>query len=227
MKKISVLFLLPLIFISFIPQVNAQVKVGVQTGINVTDLNVDFSQEGFKTATRTRFIAGGILTYDFIPLLTLQFEPAYIQKGATVNFQFVENNLTADIEGTISANYVELPLLLRLTIPSALIKPYLLAGGSVAFKVGDAKIKVDKATVNGVDFIDFVPPEERDQTLQIKNNDYIISFGAGVELPISLISLLVEARYDIGLVNLNNDPTDNSEYKTRGIQIKAGILVGL
>jgi len=227
MKKISVLFLLPLLFILFMPKANGQVKIGVQTGINVTDLNVDLSQEGFKTATRTRFIAGGILTFDFIPLLTLQFEPAYIQKGATVNFQFVENNITADIEGTISANYVELPLLLKLTIPSVIIKPYLLAGGSVAFKVGDAKLNVEKATVNGVDFIDFVPAEERDQTLQVKNNDYIVSFGAGVELPISLISLLVEARYDIGLTNLNNDPTDDTEYKTRGLQVKAGILVGL
>lgn len=227
MKKLFVLFLLTFLVISSIPSANAQIRVGVQTGINVTDLKTDLTEEGFKTATRTRFIAGGLLTYNFIPLLGIQFEPAYVQKGATVNFLFVENSLTAEVEGSISANYLELPLLLKLNIPSVLIKPYLIAGGSVALKLGDAKLKIEKATVNGQDFSSLIPPEEREQTLELKSNDYIVSFGGGVEIPVGLISLLLEARYDLGLQNINNEPDDDTEYKTRGIQIKAGLLVEL
>lgn len=227
MKNLFALFLLTFLIISYIPPTNAQVRIGVQTGINVTDLKTDLTEEGFKTASRTRFIAGGILNYNFIPLLGIQFEPAYIQKGATVNFLFVENSLTADVEGTISANYIDLPLLLKLNIPSVLIRPYLIAGGSIALKLGDAKLKIEKATVNGQDFSSLIPEEEREQTIKLKSNDYIVSFGGGVEIPVGLLSLLLEARYDLGLENINDEPDDDTEYKTRGIQIKAGILIEL
>ncbi len=227
MKKLFVLFLLSLLLIPLTQNVDAQVRVGVQAGINVTDLNTDLTQDGFKTATRTRFLAGGLLTYNFIPLLGIQFEPAYVQKGATVNFSVVESDLTAEIEGTISANYLELPLLLKLCIPSVVIKPYLLAGGSVAFKLGDAKLKLEKAMVNGTDVISLIPADMREQTFNVKSNDFILSFGGGVEIPVGLISLLAEARYDLGLTNVNDEPGDDTKYKTRGLQIKAGILVEL
>lgn len=226
MKKLFLLSFILLVALLINP-VNAQVQIGVQAGLNITDLNMDLSPEGFKTTTRTRLIIGGLVTYNFIPLLGLQLEPAYVQKGATVNFSVTENNLTADIEGTISANYFDIPLLLKLSLPAGLIKPYLLAGGSVGFLLGDAKLKIDKATVNGQDAIGLIPSEEREQILKIKNKDYIVSLGAGIEIPVGLISVLVEGRYDIGLTNLNDDPNDDTEYKTTGVQLKAGILVGL
>lgn len=227
MKKLFVLFLLSILLIPLTQSVNAQFRFGVQAGINVTDLSTDLTPAGFKTATRTRFIAGGLLTYNFIPLLGIQFEPAYVQKGATVNFSVVENNLTAEVEGTISANYLELPLMLKLCIPSVVIKPYLLAGGSVALKLGDAKLKIEKAMVNGIDVISLVPADQREETFNVKSNDFILSFGGGVEIPVGLISLLAEARYDLGLTNVNNEPGDDTTYKTRGLQIKAGILLEL
>lgn len=224
MKK---LFLLSYIFILalLIKPLNAQVQVGVQAGINLTDLNL--TQEGFKTAIRTRAILGGILTYNFSPVLGLQVEPAYVQKGAEVNFSIIESGVTIDAEATISADYVDIPVLLKASFVAGPIKPYLIAGGSVAFLLGDVKLKIDKATINGQDVTDMIPSDEREQTLKTKSTDYILSFGGGISIPVGLLNVFIEGRYDLGLTDLNDDPADDTKIKSRGIQIKAGLLFSL
>ena len=107
------------------------------------------------------------------------------------------------------------------------IRPYLLAGGSVALLLGDAKLKIDKATSNGQDVTSLIPSNLREQTIQIKSTDFILTFGAGITIPISLFNLFIEGRYDLGLKNVNDEPADNTEFKTRGIQIKTGIMFPL
>lgn len=224
MKKLSLLSLIFLLAL-FIPPLNAQVQVGVQAGVNLTDVSMDL--QGFKTAFRTRFLVGGMLSYDFLPVLSLQLEPAYIQKGAAVNISTIEGGFPIDAEATISANYFDLPVLLKASIPGGFIRPYLLAGGSVAFLLGDAKLKIDKATSNGLDVTSLIPSNQREQTLKIKKTDFILTFGGGITIPISLFNLFIEGRYDLGLKNVNDEPADNTEFKTRGIQIKTGIMFPL
>jgi len=233
MKK---LFLLSgiLLLALLIKPLNAQVQIGVQAGINLTDINMDLTtQEGFNTAMRTRAIMGGIITYNFSPMLSLQLEPAYVQKGATVNFPYSEGGFTADVEVSVSANYLDIPILLKASFLDGPVRPYLLAGGSVDLLLGDAKINVEKASINGQDVLDLIPPDEREQTLELKNTDYILSFGAGITIPLSLFELFIEGRYDLGLTNVYEAPVDATtvipinELKTTGIQIKAGLLFTL
>jgi hypothetical protein len=227
MKK---LFLLSCIFLLafLIRPINAQVQIGVQAGVNLTDINMDLTtQEGFNTAMRTRAIMGGIITYNFLPMLSLQAEPAYVQKGADANFSIIETGFNVDIKANISADYIDVPILLKASLPMEFIKPYLIAGGSVAFLVGDAKLRVDGASINGQDVISLVPDSLKEETLLLKSTDYILCFGGGVTIPIGLLEIFVEGRYDIGLTNINNDPTDDTEFKTTGVQIKAGLLFSL
>lgn len=232
MKKLFLLF--SLVFLAFLTRpLNAQLQIGVQAGLNLTDVNMELTQENFETAMRTRAIFGGILTYNFSPMLALQFEPAYVQKGAIVDFPYSEGGLTADIEASVSANYLDIPILLKVSLLNGPIRPYLLAGGSVALLLGDAKIKVEKATINGQDVISLIPPEEREQTLELKTTDYILCFGGGITIPLSLFELFIEGRYDLGMTNVYDLPEDGdtvipiSELKTTGIQIKAGLLFTL
>jgi hypothetical protein len=238
MKRLFILSFILFVALLINPA-NAQVKIGVQAGVNLTDLNMSLTEAGFNTAIRTRAIVGGIITYDFLPVLDLQIEPAYVQKGADVNaaidFSSIVTGATLDAKGTISANYFEIPILLKLTLPSGLIKPYLIAGGSVAFLLGDPKFKLDEAKIAGQDVISLIPSNVREQTFKLKSTDLILSFGGGFTIPIGLLSVFVEGRYDLGLTDISDGPYDfgitdlnyNEEFKTQGIQIKAGILFGL
>jgi hypothetical protein len=232
MKKLILLSYI--ILLAFLSQpLNAQVQIGVQAGLNLTDVNMELTEENFETAMRTRAIIGGILTYNFSPMLALQFEPAYVQKGALIDFPYSEDGLTADVELSVSANYLDLPILLKVSLLDGPVKPYLLGGGSVALLLGDAKIKVEKATINGQDVINMIPQEEREQVLDLKTTDYIVCFGGGVTIPLSLFELFIEGRYDLGLTDVYDVPDDGttvvpiSELKTTGIQIKAGLLFSL
>jgi len=227
MKKLFSLLHIVILALLLQP-LNAQVQIGVQAGINLTDINMDVTtQEGFNTAMRTRAIMGGIISYNFSPMLCLQAEPAYVQKGADADFSIVESGLNVDIKANISADYIDLPILLKVSLPTDFIRPYLIAGGSVAFLLGDAKLRVDGATVNGQDVLSLVPDDLREQTLQLKSTDYILCMGGGLTIPIGLLNIFVEGRYDLGLTNINNDPNDNTEFKTTGVQIKAGLLFSL
>ena len=236
MKK-TVILSLTLFLASFIPPLNAQVQLGVQGGINLTDVNM--TQEDFKTAIRTRAILGGIISYNFSPVLSLQLEPAYVQKGASVNatvdISSILDGAIIDGEATFSANYIEIPVLLKASFPAGIVRPYLIAGATVAFLLGDAKFNLEKATLYGIDIISLLPSDLREQTFKIKNTDFIVNFGAGITIPLWLVDIFIEGRYDIGLTDISEGPYDlglpdvsyETEFKTRGIQIKAGLLFSL
>jgi hypothetical protein len=124
MKRILLLSVLFVITISFMP-VNAQVKLGVQGGINLADVSLDPEQTGFEMGIRTGFLVGGIVNYNFSPLLSLQAEPAYIQKGSSVDITSTEDGINIKGEATMTANYIDIPVLLKATFGNAQVKPFL------------------------------------------------------------------------------------------------------
>ncbi len=80
------------------------------------------------------------------------------------------------------ADYIEVPLLLKIKIPLPVIQPFVFAGPSVGFKLQE------KLQENGED----VPLTEK----LLKNNDYGAIFGAGVNLG---RSLMLDVRYSLGM----------------------------
>ena len=197
-------FLLSLTFLLalFISPLNAQVQIGVQAGINLTDAKMDLTRAGFETAMRTRAILGGMISYNFSPVLSLQLEPAYVQGGAAVNAAVIVNGATINAEATISANYFEIPVLLKASFADGFVRPYLLAGASIAFLLGDAKLSIDKATLNGLDVTNLFPSDVREQTFKIKNTNFILNFGGGITIPVGLLNIFIEGHYDLGLIEI-------------------------
>jgi len=226
MKKF---FLLSLTFLLafFVLPINAQVKLGLQAGVNLADISMDPTPTGLETSLRTGLLFGGILNYNFSPLLSLQVEPAYIQKGAAVDASMTEDGVNIKIEATFSANYVDIPVLLKASFGNQQIKPFLLAGASVAFLLGDVKLNIDKATANGQDVTNILTKEQKEQIQKSKSTDFVLNFGAGVLIPIGQADIFIEGQYNLGLTNVNDEPGDNTKIKTKGIQIKAGALFSL
>jgi hypothetical protein len=156
MKK----FFLLLIF--FVLQINAQVKIGVQAGINLANISMDPTPEGYDIGSRNGLILGGILNYNFSPVLGLQIAPAYIQKGASIDISTTDDGANIEIEATFSANYIDVPFLLKATFGNQQVKPFLLAGASIAFLMGDVKSNIDKATVDGQDVTNSLTSEQKE-----------------------------------------------------------------
>jgi hypothetical protein len=209
----------------------AQVQLGLQAGVNFADVTLDPTQEGFETSMKTGFLFGGMLFYSFSPILGLQVEPAYVQKGAKVDLSLSEEGETVQAEATLTANYIDIPVLLKASFGSGPVKPYLLAGASVAFLLGDVELELDKATINGVDVTSMIPSDERKDTLKTKSTDFILNFGGGVIIPLGKVNIFIEGQYNLGLSDVNDETPEPGDVeptiKTTGIQIKAGVMFPL
>jgi hypothetical protein len=153
----------------------AQVQLGLQAGANFSDVSMHPSQTGVETGTRTGFLFGGVLFYSFSPILGLQVEPAYVQKGATsdisttvaVDISGTVVEYPAKIEATLAADYLDIPVLLKASFGDGPVKPYLVAGATIAFLLGDTNLEFDKVivTIDGQDhdITSEIPSDDREQ----------------------------------------------------------------
>ncbi len=210
MKNLFLLSLIVLLTL-FIPPLNAQVHLGLQAGANLADVTMDPTQSGVETSMSDGFMFGGILIYSFTPVLGLQVEPAYVQKGAVVDVSQTVEGLTLKTKATLTADYLDIPVMLKASFGDGPAKPYLLAGASVAFLLGDAILEID----------------EREEKLETKSADFILNFGGGVVV----YNVFIELQYNLGLLDVSDEAPEPGEVdmtiKTTGFQIKAGVLFPL
>jgi hypothetical protein len=239
MKK-TVLILILVFTYFFVGSGFAQFQIGPLVGANLSSLSMDPDIPGGNINTKTGFAVGGIIVINFSPIIGLQLEPTYMQKGAVIHTPFTDFGLIFEMERTIEVNYIDIPVLFRVSFGGEFIKPYLLGGGYIAFPVSKAKIEIEKVIVNGEDFINIVPEEDITQEIETNSIDYGLNFGAGISFQLGIIDLFLEVQYSLGLSKLNDEdflifPPDVpifpdiviSEIKNKGFQIKAGLLFTL
>ena len=207
MKKMIILVVALFTLIAVLPA-TAQVNFGVIGGLNLANLSVDPDQ-GVDISNRTAIGIGGILSFGMGETLALQLEPMFLQKGAKLKL----SDLGFTLEAEIKVSYIEVPAMLKFAFGSGDTKPYVMAGPTVGYLLS-AKVKDDM--------------EEQDIKDDVKNIDFGLAFGGGVSLPMGNNTLFVEARYSLGLSDINDDPDDpDTSIKTKGIQIMAGITFPL
>jgi len=230
MKSISLISLL--IFISLSNQnAIAQHQVGIIGGLNFADLNIDPQGEGVEIVTRTGFSLGCIIDINFSPLFGLQFEPSYMQKGAEAKISYVEEGFRIKAEETFKAAYVDLPILLLITLQTDNVRPYLLAGIAPAFLVGDFKEVLNKITIDGIDYTNQVPANMREYEYKSNSFDLGANFGAGLSIPLKNFTIFLEGQYSLGLLDVNDEEPDPGfekvKIRNRGFQAKVGVLFPL
>jgi len=208
MKNMSV-FLVVLLALCMVLPVSSQVNLGILGGLNLANISVD-PDEGVDWSNRTTFGFGGVLDFSLNESVALHLEPMYLQKGTK-----------ADVEETFEiefkAAYLEIPVMLKYAFGTSEIKPYVIAGPSIGYNLS-AKVKMSGGGES----------EEEDVKDTIKSFDFGLGFGAGVNVLMGNNSIFVEARYTLGLTNINDDPDDpDTDVKTKGIQIFAGITFPL
>ena len=149
-------------------------------------------------------------------MFALQIEPMYVQKGGSISAGGEETN--------IKLAYLEIPILLKLKIPTpGSITPYVFAGPNIGIA-----LSASAETGN----------QDTDIKDEITSTDFALDFGAGVGFKVApLIVLVLDARYSLGLSDIFND-TGKQDFeqgtgiagqkiKTTGIQIVAGIMFDL
>lgn len=159
----------------------ADVQFGLKVGgnlANLTGADADAITDTLKT--KVGFVGGVFLALNLGKAVTVQSEILYTMKGAS--YEFVD--LDETYSGKLYGDYIEIPLLLKIKFPLGGVQPFVFAGPSVGFKLGE-KITMEGETIE-------LPEGES----FFENNDYGAIFGAGLGLG---RKLHLDVRYSLGL----------------------------
>lgn len=185
-----------------IGQANAQLRLGVKGGLNIS--SVHFSSDVLKSDNVTGFQVGPMIEGS-LPLVGVGFDAAilYAQKG-------LETQTVGGGKTTLKNDYIDVPVNLKWKLGLPVVKVYLAAGPYVGFRVGGNKIWE-------------IPGSMVDQ-VKTKNFSAGLNFGAGVEL---ISHLQVGLTYGLGLTDNYSVETPSltkKDGKNRGWSVTAAIL---
>jgi hypothetical protein len=179
MKKFTTLLLVAAVAgLLALPQpAGAAIQFGIKAGGNMAKpTGVDAQDPMATLKSKVGFMGGIFLAFNFGRVVTIQSEVLYTMKGAT--YVALDDSYT----DKLYADYIEVPLLLKLKIPLPVVQPFVFAGPTVGFKLNE------KLESNGEE----IPLEES----ILKNNDYGAIFGAGLNLG---RNFMIDVRYSLGM----------------------------
>lgn len=173
-------------------------------------------------SSRTSFMGGGFLTVQLGGLFWFRPEVLFSQKG------WKESDQGATV--TFKTDYVEVPLLLGLTVPvqGSGIRPMIYAGPSVSFNMNCKLTGEQGGTSVDVQCDDPLFEQALGETIKMKGVDFGILFGGGLGFPVGPGELAVGVRYDLGLVKIV-DVTGDPDVKNRVLSVTAefGFPIGM
>lgn len=154
----------------------ADIRLGLKAGGNMArPTGLDAQDPLAVLRSRVGFQGGLFLAVDLGRTVAIQYEVLYTMKGAT--YVALDGSYTDKLH----ADYIEVPLLVKVRIPARGVQPFLFGGPTVGFKLRE------KLVSNGAE----VPLEEA----LLKNNDYGAIVGAGLDLG---PRLALDVRYSLG-----------------------------
>ncbi len=170
----------------------AQVGFGVTGGVNFATVGGADVPSSAKPVTG---FAAGIYADISIPMLfSIQPQVLYSRKGfkdqEVLNILGTPYNVTA----TGKIDYIEIPVLIKYTLPVPVVNPALFAGPSVGILMS-AKVNADVAGIGS---------QEVDIKSTTTNTDFGLVFGASANIAI----ITVSARYTMGLTTLDKGTSD-------------------
>lgn len=208
MKKSLVLFL-ALLFAVAVP-LSAQTTLGLNAGVNIATLGGD---DVTDASNRTGLNVGVSFLFPVGENVGLYVGGSYSQKGAELS----EPPLTL----TVSADYFEIPVLLRYAFGgSEAVGAHLYGGGAIGIEASCELEATDGVTSASADCTD--------ADVDTKTFDFGLVAGFGVDFGLGdSLDLTVDVFYNLGLVSVDDTAPDPGDVKNRAFTIRAGLGIPL
>ena len=166
----------------------ADVRFGIKGGANIANVNGDFAGQISDWKSTVGFCGGVFLELNLGRVLTIQPEVLYTMKGADTG------------TGKLTFDYIEIPVLLKLRIPTGSLHPFVFAGPAFGFKLN--------AVLEGIKIED------------MPTADYSAVLGGGLQLG---RSIHIDARYTMGLQKLAIPDLETIDLKNGVISATIGL----
>jgi Outer membrane protein beta-barrel domain len=147
---------------------------------------------------------GAFVSFALSDMFAIQPEVLYSPKGA----QYSVTDGTTTITATVFAPYIDVPLLLKVFLPTGSsegVRPVVFAGPYIGFKAGTGKLKTDIVYSGQHD--------TSEETLtNLKSTDFGVVLGAGAEFPLDTMKILLDVRWGTSLSTISTEG-DNTKNK--------------
>jgi len=179
---------------------NAQVSLGLQGGMNISKTVVDNEIVQPQISSISSFTFGAIINYKINSIISLQSELRYLQSGNEQNLGNVEKI-------TDYFHYLEIPIYAVATLPNLQTAPIVLIGINFGYLLKSTS----KYYFHNDDFTQFY-----------NRANISLDVGVGVMHPIFRnVWIQLSGRYSYGIYNIEKELGNR---KTRGIQVLLGVF---
>jgi hypothetical protein len=181
-------------------------EYGLKAGVTSATLVVDGADPEAGYRRRISPGGGGFVALPVAGPLALQIEALFTPKGAKLPEE-------SGASATFLLDYLEFPLLGRITVFHSSSRAFHVFGGpSAAIRV-NAKLKIAQSGGG------FTSGVSEDISSQVKRFDLGLIAGAGVNAGRHLV---IDARYGWGLSDINRSDEDGAGLRTRTLSVLAG-----
>ena len=204
------LFLASALALTWLPAVAHAQTLGLRGGLGISTSDDSFS--GGEPQSLTGFSFGGYATFGS-GAVGIQIGATYIQKGAGDAYDNDTLRLALD--------YVEIPVLLRISLPVPGVGVHFYVGPAAALEVGCL------ATTSGGG-VDCSGNEDAfGVSANTKSIDFALILGAGLDISVApRTALTIEAFYERGHMNIFDVDSDLA-MKNRTVALTAGLAIDL
>ena len=194
----------------------AQSSIGLRGGVNYSNVAVRGYDGALDSKSLFGFAFGLAAELGLSKNLAFQPEVLYSQHGVA----FEEIFLLQTIESNLRYNYLQVPLLAKLKFGAESVGGYFLAGPHLGFGLGDFQAET---SLQGDKHKESFSWEFAGQ----KKSDFGLTFGLGLSFPAGPGKLELDARYQVGLSNIIEEPIDGEQNYNRNFQLGLGYLFRL
>lgn len=240
---------LAVIILFFFISSAAQIHIGAKGGISIPNLKGDNEQSKGYTS-RLGSYAGIAANFQLSKYFSLQPEINFSpQGGQRKGMQSVPSDaingitlppgttLYANFKNTTILNYIEIPVLAKLTLGHNKLTYYICAGPHMAFLI-EAKTKTDGSSLlyldaggtiplmlNGNSFPTVSFNGDTDIKESIKTINTGLQGGLGLQYHLGPGNIFAEGRAILGLTDIQTNPERDGKNKTGSLVIAAGYLI--
>lgn len=214
MKKARYVPLLLFLALAHAAPAQAQMTVGAFGVLNSAGLSGD-APDDFSYAGKTGFGFGLIGEFHLTDDVWLSVQPMILPRGAAIQVDVEDEEDPVEF-ADLGLDYFAVPVLAK----------FVTAGGKVYVISG-----VNFSFLTGAD----LTFQDADETFDVKDAfntfDIAVDFGVGGQLPVGSVKIMLEARYEQGLLNISKEAIDqdalNARLRSSGLQLLAGVLLPL
>ncbi len=213
MKRASLVFLSVLVLAAFFPrQAAAEVTfdLGIKGGISFAKTAERYAGEDFPSKALKSPAFGVFAAFNLNKSFTLQPEVYLLTQGG-----IWEDEIDAMIyKWKHVVKYIHVPLLAKLHLVQAgSMIPIIFAGPSVDLLL----------SANEKFWLDGVLKDEGSFKEDLKSLHFGAIIGGGVEFMMDKLMVILEVRYNLGLIGTLKDPEPGQQYKYKTLMILAGV----